>query len=117
MQSRTSEMIATFRKPFSIGSAISDQPAGAYRLVSEEELIEGLSHPAYRLTSTRLQIPAIGTPSMTKQFVNVLRIELDAALEQDQSPHADVSDIPPSMAVGARNFAPSAHADNDNRSL
>ncbi|RYE60108.1 MAG: hypothetical protein EOO82_03600, partial [Oxalobacteraceae bacterium] len=42
MLSRTSESIVTFHHPFSIGNAISDYPAGSFRVVKEEELIQGV---------------------------------------------------------------------------
>lgn len=119
MISRTSETIVTFRNSFSVGNTISDQPAGDYRVAREEELIEGLSYPAYHVISTAMQIPAIGVPSMTKQFIEVSSFDLNAAIERDQLVprcyHMRPSDDPSSMAARARNFDSSPSADNDNR--
>jgi hypothetical protein len=83
MLSRTSESIVTFHHPFSIGNAISDYPAGSFRVVKEEELIQGLSFAAYRATSISLQLPAIGAPGTTQQFIAVSDHDLDAALDAD----------------------------------
>jgi hypothetical protein len=83
MQCRTTESIVTFRRPFSIGSALTNQPAGSYRAVNEEERLEGLSLTAYRAVSTTLQLPAIGIPSMTKQYLSVSGEDLRAALDLD----------------------------------
>lgn len=62
---------------------MSGYPAGSYRVIKEEELIEGLSYPVFLTTSTSIQIPAIGTPSMTKQFIPVTGGDLTSALEID----------------------------------
>ena len=120
MQSRTSETIVAFRFPFWIGHAVSNQSAGSYRIVKEEELIDGLSFPAYHLISVALQIPAIGVPTLTKQLVEVSNADLEAALARDLSQQqADQKNVLPdatSMAARARNFNPTVSADNDNLS-
>jgi hypothetical protein len=110
MMRRTSETIVTFRHPFSIGNAISDHPAGSFRVVKEEELIEGLSFAAYRATSISLQLPAIGVRGTTQQFVAVSHHDLDAALDADSqmaTRDADGTKDHNSMAERARNFSPS----------
>lgn len=108
MLTRTSESFVTFRHTFSIGAAISDLPPGSYRVVKEEELIEGVSYPAYRTTTTSLQIPAMGIPGMSKQFIPVTGSDLDAALNADASRTVaiNMTSTPElgSMAERARNF-------------
>jgi hypothetical protein len=84
MPSRNTETIVTFRHVFSIGPGLINQPPGSYLCVSEEELIEGISFTAYRAVSTTLQLPAVGTPGLTKQFVPISGTELRAALASDQ---------------------------------
>lgn len=109
MQTRTSETIITFRNPFSIGSAIVDQPAGSYRSFREEELIEAASFAAYRAVSTTLQLPAIGIPSMSKQYVSISTAELQAALDADirsTKAKSEIRDESLSMADRARNYSP-----------
>ena len=83
MQSRNTESIVTFRQVFSIGATLVNQPAGSYRVTKEEELIEGLSFPAYHVTSSAIEVPAIGVPSATKQQVPITVGELAMALELD----------------------------------
>ena len=111
MQSRNSESIVTFRNAFSIGVTLSGQAAGSYRVTKEEELIEGLYFPAYHVTSTAIEIPAIGVPSLTRQYVPILAAELAEALELDHEAAGD-SSAPrnvdhTSMLDRARNFDPS----------
>jgi hypothetical protein len=109
MQSRTSESIVTFHHSFSIGTAISDHPASSFRVVKEEELIEGLSFSAYRAVSISLQMPATGVPGASQQFIAVSSHDLDVALNADSqmllSDAAIMSDHE-SMAERARNFDP-----------
>jgi len=83
MLNRTSESIVTFHHTFSIGTTISDHPAGSFRVVKEEELIEGLSFAAYHAVSISVEMPAIGAPGTTRQFVAVSGRDLDAALDAD----------------------------------
>lgn len=91
MQSRSTETIVTFRHVFSIGTALSKQPAGSYRVTKEEELIEGLSFPAYHVTSFAMEVPAIGVASATKQHVPISGGELAVALELDSKSPAGPS--------------------------
>lgn len=83
MANRSVESFLTFRRPFSVGQDISSQPPGAYKLLIEEEMIEGLSFAAYRRISTVLEIPAMGTGGAIRQFIEVAPDDLDAALETD----------------------------------
>jgi hypothetical protein len=51
---RTRREDIVFRRPFSLKGWAEPQPAGAYAVDIEEELIEGLSFPAYRRVSTMI---------------------------------------------------------------
>jgi hypothetical protein len=108
MNDRTTESIVTFRNTFSIGSAVIDEPAGGYRITKVEELIEGLSYPAFRTISMSIQIPAIGKSSLTTQFYNIGSEELYAALRNDANlsgkVDAPASHDPSSMLERARAF-------------
>jgi hypothetical protein len=54
MLTRTHTTTLVFRKPFPLKSTDGLQPAGTYTVETEEELIEGLSFPAYRRVSTTI---------------------------------------------------------------
>ena len=54
---RTTTTTVTFRRPFSLPGADRMVPAGDYRVVTDEELIEGLSFPAYHRVSTAIFVP------------------------------------------------------------
>jgi hypothetical protein len=48
MTTRTSNKTVTFRRPFVLGGFDEVLPAGAYCVETDEELLEGMSFPAYR---------------------------------------------------------------------
>lgn len=84
MTIRTRETTITFRHPFSLTAVDGSQPAGAYRLITDEEEIIGLSFLAFRRTATMLHIPAVSRSlSGRNQVFLVDPAELAAALELD----------------------------------
>jgi hypothetical protein len=85
MADRTAELTITFRRSFKLGSLPDVQPAGNYRLVTDEEEILGLSFLAYRRTATMLHTPAIGSPGGEFQVHLVNPAELDAAMKADSA--------------------------------
>lgn len=54
-RSRTETM--TFKRPFHLKSIGRVLPAGTYAIVSEDELVEGISVPRYRRTGTFIMAP------------------------------------------------------------
>jgi hypothetical protein len=59
MLTRTREATVTFVRPFRLAELDAPQPAGTYRVVTDEEEILGLSMLAYRRVATALHLPAI----------------------------------------------------------
>jgi hypothetical protein len=80
---RTTETTITFRRPFTLSALDKAQPAGTYRVVTEEEEIDGLSFVAFRRTATLLHLPALATASATQQVVTVDPLEWTAIVEAD----------------------------------
>ena len=83
MSIRTTETTVTFRRPFTLAALEGAQPAGTYRLVTEEEQIPGLSFVAFRRVATLLHLPANPVPGRMCQVVDVPSDELAAALAAD----------------------------------
>ncbi|UVF22376.1 MULTISPECIES: hypothetical protein [Microvirga] len=83
MTIRTTESTVTFSHPFTLTSLDRPQPAGTYRLVTDEEEILGLSFLAFQRTATMLYVPAISTSGSPTQVFHVNPAELTAALEAD----------------------------------
>ena len=86
MSVRTTEATVTFAHPFRTAALDRIQPAGTYRVVTDEEEIIGLSFLAFRRTATMLHIPAIGSSATARQVVTIDPNELDAILEADSRP-------------------------------
>ena len=57
MTTRTTTKTVTFAHPFLLKGIDRILPAGDYRVVTDEELIEGVSFPVYRRVSTMIFIP------------------------------------------------------------
>ena len=61
MLTRPQRSTLVFARPFSVNGEVWRQPAGTYIVATEEELLEGLSFPAYRriaMTITLQSAPA-----------------------------------------------------------
>jgi len=86
MTIRTSRKTVTFKRPFVLGGLDETLPAGAYSVETDEELLEGISFPAYRRTRTVVHLHARpGHPGLTRALT-IDPNELDAALERDAAP-------------------------------
>ena len=86
MTLRTSGKTVTFRQPFRLKGVDRLLPAADYRVVTDEELIEGLSFPAYRRISTAIFVPAPSGSAVEMAVIDPL--ELEAALERDATTHS-----------------------------
>ena len=58
MTTRTTSTTVAFRRPFRLKGVDRLLPPASYRVVTDEELIEGLSFPAYRRVWTAIFVPA-----------------------------------------------------------
>jgi hypothetical protein len=83
MTTRTTSKTVTFAHPFLLKGVDRIVGAGDYRVVTDEELIEGLSFPVYRRVSTMIFVPAQNASAV--EMVAIDPQELQAAQERDQS--------------------------------
>lgn len=72
-----------FSHPFRLTALDTEQPAGTYRVVADEDEIPGLSFPAYRRSATMLHIPAVEISPLAKQVISIDQNELDEILAAD----------------------------------
>jgi hypothetical protein len=82
MSIRTNRITVTFRRPFSLEQLGRSLPAGAYEILTDEELIEGLSFPVYRRVATMMLVPALSSRSSI-EMVTIDQADLGAAIELD----------------------------------
>jgi hypothetical protein len=81
MTIRTTRKMVTFVRPFMLKGVDRILPAGNYRVVTDEELIEELSFPVYRRVSTMIVVPTGSASSV--EMVKVDPQDLQMAQERD----------------------------------
>ena len=82
MIARSLSKTIVFNKPFLLKGVGRTLPAGEYRVVTDKELIEGISFPVYRRVATMIFVPAPQGASSI-EMVTVDPLDLQAALERD----------------------------------
>jgi hypothetical protein len=85
MIARALNETVVFSKPFLLKGVDRMLPAGDYRVVTDEELIEGLSFPVYRRVSTMIFVPAPQGASAI-EMVTIDPLDLQEALDRDVAP-------------------------------
>jgi hypothetical protein len=85
MIGRSLSKTVVFSRPFLLKGIDRMLPAGAYQVVTDEELIEGISFPVYRRVATMIFVPAsVGGSSI--EMVTIDPLDLQTALERDPGP-------------------------------
>jgi hypothetical protein len=87
MTVRTSSRTVTFSRPFLLSGIGDFQPAGAYTVETDEELMQELSFPVYRRIATLMLLPPRLGGGLT-QIATIDPLELEVALERDAMPEA-----------------------------
>jgi hypothetical protein len=82
MTTRTSNKMVTFALPFSLKGIDREIPAGSYRVMTDEELIEALSFPVYRRISTMIFVPA---QASSVEMASIDPVDLEAAQDRDKA--------------------------------
>ncbi|MGC2121503.1 MAG: hypothetical protein WA652_01475 [Xanthobacteraceae bacterium] len=82
MTTRTTSKTVTFVRPFSLKGIDRELAAGDYKVVTDEELIEGLSFPAYRRVSTMIFVPA---QASSMEMITIDPLDLQAAQDRDKA--------------------------------
>ena len=82
MTTRTTRKTVEFSHPFSLESIGRILPAGSYEVMTDEELIEGLSFPVYRRVATMLLVPTQSCQGSV-EMLTVDPLSLAAAKDRD----------------------------------
>lgn len=83
MITRTRRKTMKFVHPFFLKGVDRVLPPGEYQVVTDEELIDGLSFPVYRRVSTMIFVPAQSHRASSVEMVTVDPFDLQAAQDQD----------------------------------
>ncbi len=83
MTMRTTKSTVAFVRPFRLGAFGDELPAGRYPIETDEELLEGLSFPAYRRTATMMQLMPDPLHPGVREIAMVDPEQLEKALAED----------------------------------
>ncbi len=85
MTTRSRMETMTFKQPFRVKGVERELPAGTYEIISEDELIEGLSFPCYRRVSTFIMAPAAPPYQSSMEMIAIAALDLADAQRIDAS--------------------------------
>jgi hypothetical protein len=85
MTIRSRREIVTFKHPFRLRGVDRLLPAGAYEVITDEEMIEGLSFASFRRVATMIMVPAVESRSSTMEMISIGSVDLSDAQLIDAS--------------------------------
>jgi len=102
MTTRTTKKTVIFTRPFSLSGFDGEQPAGSYSVETDEELLDGVSFPAYRRMATMMQLDTklIGQGGVLQVAV-IDPLQLEAALAADATHNPDTDEFATWRALNA----------------
>jgi hypothetical protein len=89
MTTRTRRETVHFRHPFRIKGIDRLLPAGGYEVVTDDEMIEGLSFPSFRRVATMIMVPCAAPRQSSTEMVSISSIDLSDAQRNDASASHD----------------------------
>ena len=88
MAMRSRRETLTFKHPFRIKGIDRLLSAGDYEVITDEEMIEGLSFPSFRRVATMIMVPGASPRSSSMEMISISSIDLSDAQRNDASvPH------------------------------
>jgi hypothetical protein len=88
MTIRSRRETVTFKHPFRIRGVDRLLPAGAYEVITDEEMIEGLSFAVFRRVATMIVVPAAAT-RLAMEMIAIGSVDLSDAQRIDASTQDD----------------------------
>ena len=80
---RSRRETVTFRHPFRINGIDRQLQAGAYEVVTDEELIEGLSFASFRRVATMIMVPGAPPHRQATEMLSISSVDLADAQQAD----------------------------------
>ena len=80
---RSRRETVTFRHPFRIKGIDRQLQAGAYEVVTDEELIEGLSFASFRRVATMIMVPGAPPHHGSIEMISISSVDLADAQQAD----------------------------------
>jgi hypothetical protein len=88
MTMRSRRETITFRHPFRIKGVDRLLSAGAYEVVTDEEMIEGLSFASFRRVATMIMVPSAALHNASMEMLSISPVDLSDAQRADASANA-----------------------------
>ena len=85
MTMRSRRETITFRHPFRIKGIDRLLAAGAYEVITDEEMIEGLSFASFRRVATMIMVPGAPPRSSSMEMISISAIDITDARRDDAS--------------------------------
>ena len=89
MTMRSRKETVTFQHPFRIKGIDRLLPAGGYEVITDEEMIEGLSFASFRRVATMIMVPAAAPRNSAMEMISISSIALSDAQRFDASAPCD----------------------------
>jgi hypothetical protein len=86
MTTRSRRETVHFEHPFRIGGVDRLLPPGAYEVITDEEMIEGLSFPSFRRVATIIMVPGAAPRHSSVEMISISPVDLSDAQRNDASP-------------------------------
>jgi hypothetical protein len=83
MTMRSRRETITFRHPFRIKGIDRQLSAGAYEVITDEEMIEGLSFASFRRIATMIMVPGAAPRAASMEMISISAIDLSDAQRID----------------------------------
>jgi hypothetical protein len=85
MTKRSRRETVHFKHPFRIKGIDRLLPAGAYEVITDEEMIEGLSFPCFRRVATLIMVPGVAPRNSSMEMISISSVDLSDAQRNDAS--------------------------------
>ncbi len=85
MTMRSRRETITFRHPFRIKGIDRQLAAGAYEVITDEEMIEGLSFASFRRVATMIMVPGAAPRTSSTEMISISAADLTDAQRIDAS--------------------------------
>jgi hypothetical protein len=85
MTTRSRRETVHFKHPFVIKGVDRLLPPGAYEVITDEEMIEGLSFPSFRRVATMIMVPGAAPRRSSVEMVSISSVDLSEAQRKDAS--------------------------------
>ena len=85
MTTRSRRETVHFKHPFRIKGIDRLLAPGAYEVVTDEEMIEGLSFASFRRVATMIMVPAAAPRTSSMEMISIGSVDLSDAQREDAS--------------------------------